>query len=261
MLLSASTASAEVPYPGSPQYANKVLGNFITPTIEPGEMALLEFDITNPYPSDVMVNVALRIGVYEYATQDGSDTVDEDFPHPPLIERNSTEATAYIESILNYSNEDDDRHIWNASVPIYTSEDTPHGSYFSQCTYFIRFNMSFSLEGNSSLIVLKSRGWFTDEQWDTMVSWESEDPIVNITYMNSLGVDGLLPDTSFGIKVPIPRWPLGVIIVAAAGFSGLGLYYYVLDNPGKHPRLEKRFYNLRGKLSELRSQTKYRRGK
>ncbi len=246
---------------GSPQFTNRILSGFVTPTIEPGQKALVKFDISNPYPEDVMTNVRLRIGIYQYATQESNDTVDEDFPHPPLIEGNSTEGLALVDAILNYSSADDDRHIWNVSVPIYTSEKTPHGSYFSQSTYFIRFNMSFNFEGNSTVVVLKSRGCFTEQQWNTLVSWEYGEPIVNTTYMKSLGVDGLLPDTSFGIKVPIPRWPLAVIVIAASGFCCLGLYYYVLDNPGKHPKLEKRFYYLRGKLSELRSQAKYRRGK
>ena len=84
---------------------------------------------------------------------------------------------------------------------------------------------------------------------------------MNTTYLKSLGVDGILPDSSFGIKIPIPRWPLGVIVAGCAGLSFMALYYFTLDNPGKYPRLEKRFYYLRGKLRETRGKLEYRRRK
>jgi hypothetical protein len=212
------------------------------------------FNLTNPYPDEVMVNILLTIGIYMYATQEKSQPVSDGFSHPPLIEGTSTERTMVIVQM-------EPSKVRPIAVPILTSKDTPHGSYFSQSTYFIRFMISFNFENNDTLVVLKSRGYFSDDEWNTLVSWESGEDIVNRTYLKSLGVDGLLPDTSFGIKIPIPRWPLGVIVVAGAGLCFLGLYYYVLDNPGKHPSLEKRFYYLRGKLSEFRSQAKHRRGK
>jgi hypothetical protein len=110
-------------------------------------------------------------------------------------------------------------------------------------------------------VLLQSRGFFTDEQWDHMVSFSGNESIVNTTYMHSLGVDGLLPDSSFGIKIPIPRWPLYLLIAVICGIAFMATYYFVLDNPGRYPKLEQRFYYLRGKLSELRSQLKDRRRK
>ena len=263
-LLSTSAASVDVPDPGSPHYANRMLDFATTSTIVPPDNVRIHVTLTNPFSNltQDMVNISLTIGVYRYATQDRDEYITEDFPNPPLIAGISTERTVLFDRIPPDEPDDlnDTFSEW-ADFPFWVSEKTPHGSYFSQATYFVRFNLSFNFEGNSSVVVLKSRGSFTDEQWNTMVSWESGDAIVNTTYMRSLGVDGLLPDTSFGIKVPIPRWPLAVIIAAAGSFSFMGLYYYVLDNPGKHPMLEKRFYYLRGKLSEFRSQAKYRRGK
>lgn len=260
-LLSTNAASVDVSDPGSPHYANRMLVDFATPTIEPGQNAWVNFTLIDPYSNltDDMINISLTIGVYRYATQDHDEYITETFPHPPLISGTSTETTIPWDRLI--PDPGDSRGRLNFSVPFWVSEKTPHGSYFSQSTYFVRIGLNFSFEGNASVVVLKSRGFFTAAQWNTMVSWESGEPIVNTTYMKSLGVDGLLPDTSFGIKVPIPRWPLAVMIAAAAGFCFTGLFYYVLDNPGKYPRLEKRFYNLRGKLSELRSQAKYRRGK
>ena len=264
ILLSTNAASIDVNYPGAPQYANRMLDIDTSTTVEPPDNAWVNVTLWNRYSYDVndMINISLTIGVYRYATQERSEYITEDFPNPPLAGGVSTEETIQYRRIAPDDPDDDyDKPYEWSWVPFWVSEKTPHGSYFSQATYFVRISVSFNFEGNSSVVVLKSRGFFTDEQWNTMVSWDSGESIVNTTYMKSLGVDGLLPDTSFGVKVPIPRWPLAVIITAAVGSCFMGLYFYVLDNPGKHPRLEKRFYYLRGKLSELRSKAKYRRGK
>ena len=264
ILLSTSAAAIDVNYPGSPQYANRMLGITTSETIVPPNNAWLNVTVANPYASDTedMVNVSLTVGVYRYATQEHDEYITEDFPNPPLIAGVSTEKTILFPRIApDDPNTFNDKSSEWSFVPFWISEKTPHGSYFSQATYFVRLKVSFNFEGNSTAIVLQSRGFFTDDQWNRMVSWEYGDAIIDTVYMKSLGVDGILPDTSFGINVPIPRWPLAVIITVAAGSCFAGFYFYVLDNPGKHPRLEKRFYYLRGKLSELRSKTKYRRGK
>ena len=265
LLLSSSAISADVPDPGIPQYANRMLHDFVTPTVEPGQTAWVGFNFTNPYPSDspALVNFTLTIEVYVYATQEDSEPVTSSFPNPPLIEGTSTKVTTDVERVVPKPsvNEIPPKSYVNYSIPIVVSKNTPHGSYFSQATYFIRLQLRFNFEGNETPVVLKSRGWFTEEEWDGIVSWDSGEDLVNRSYLRELGADGLIPDTSFGVKVPIPRWPLAAMIVLAAGFCFVGAYYYVLDNPGKYPKLEKRFYYLRGKLSELRSEVKHRRSK
>ncbi len=250
-LLSAGLASADIPDPGMPKYANNILADFVTPVVRPGDTVYFSFNVSNPYGwNETMSNVTLAAGVYRYATQEKTVNVTESFENPPLIHGASTTWYEYIGSLgVNES--------IRVELDIETSRDTPHGSYFSQSTYFVRFNMTFNLEGNSTKVVLSSRGWFTDEQWDEMVSFEGNESILNRTYMKSLGVDGLLPDSAFGIKIPIPRWPLWTIVGVAAFLCFMAAYYYVLDNPGKYPRLEKRFYYLRGKLRELRGKPKH----
>ena len=123
------------------------------------------------------------------------------------------------------------------SLDISTSKNTPHGSYFMQSTYFVRLKLEFNFEDDDTTITLQSKGFFTDEEWDRMVSFEPEESIVNMTYMNELGVDGLIPDSSFGLKIPIPRWPIALLIGGCAGTAFVALYYFVLDNPGKYPGL------------------------
>jgi hypothetical protein len=255
MLLTVGSASvrAEITDPGAPRYTNNMFGGFVTPTVSPGKTVDFAFNLTNPYDQTLatMSNITLTVGIYEYATQDTAREVNSSFKNPPLIRG--------LASQLNFTLEDMPiKTTVRMELPINTSEKTPHGSYFSQSTYFVRFKLTFNLGSNATPVVLQSKGFFTDAQWSQMVSFTPGQDIVNTTYMKSLGVDGLIPDSSFGIKVPIPRWPLAVLIVACVGVSLLALYYFVLDNPGRYPRLEKRAYYLRGKLSELGSHLKNR---
>jgi hypothetical protein len=260
-LLSSYPAAADITSPGAPQYANRFFSGFRTPTVAPGQMVDFSFNLTNPYDNSsaviqngTMQNVTLTIGIYMYATQEKAEAVTGSFPHPPLINGTATEWKENKYQILP-------NKTWEIRLHIYTSKKTPHGSYFSQSTYFVRFNLTFNLPNNSAAVVLKSRGCFAESDWNTIVSFEGNQSIVNTAYMKSLGVDGILPDSSFGIKIPIPRWPLGVIVAGCGGLSFMALYYFTLDNPGKYPRLEKRFYYLRGKLRETRGKLEYRRRK
>lgn len=253
LLLTAGAASirASAYDPGEPRYTNNMFGEFVTPTVSPGETVHFGFNLTNPY-GDVnatMLNIVLTVGIYEYATQETVQEVNSSFKNPPLING--------VASQQNFDLSDMQPRTSNRiELPINTSSRTPHGSYFSQSTYFIRFRLEFTLNGSSMPVILQSKGFFTDAQWSRMVSFTAGQPIVDTIYMKKLGVNGIIPDSSFGIKVPIPRWPLAVLIAAGVLVSLLALYYFVLDNPGKYPRLEKRAYYLRGKLSELRGHLK-----
>jgi len=254
IILTVGTASvrAEIPA-GEPKYTNNMFGEFVTPTVSPGKTVDFAFNLTNPYtnPPANMTHITLTVGIYEYATQDTAREVNSSFKNPPLINGSAPQQVFILKDMPNGGSV-------RLELPITTSEKTPHGSYFSQSTYFVRFRLAFTLEGNTAPVVLQSKGFFTEAQWSRMVSFTPGQDIVNTTYMKSLGVDGLIPDSSFGIKVPIPRWPLAVLIAACVGVSLLALYYFVLDNPGRYPRLEKRAYYLRGKLSELGSHLKNR---
>ncbi len=259
LLLSPSLAMGDIPDPGKPRYANNILSGFVTPTVAPGQEVDFSFNLTNPYDNDntsaVMENVTLIVGIYMYATQEKAEEVTSSFPHPPLFHHLTTEWRQ------NFSEIRPNQTSLTIPLPIYTSKKTPHGSYFSQSTYFVRFSLTFNFHNSSTKVVLKSKGCFTESDWNKIVSFEGNQSIVNRTYLKALGVDGLLPDSSFGIKIPIPRWPLALIVAGCVGLSFMAFYYYVIDNPGAYPRLEKRFYYLRGKLSESWSKLKHSRRK
>jgi hypothetical protein len=253
LLMCSYSACADISDPGAPSYANKIMGGFVTPVIKPGEVAVVSFNVSNPYndPAGTMSNTTLTVGIYWYATTDTDEPVTDEFPSPPSINGNGTTEVVVLGRL-------DRNETKRVSLAVETTKRTPHGSYFSQSTYFLRFKMTFNFEGNTTPVVLQSRGWFTEEQWSNLVSFDAGQPLVDTEYMRSLGIDGLLPDSSFGIKIPIPRWPLGVLVGACVGLGLWALYYFVMDNPGKYPKLEKRFYYLRGKLGESWRQLKHR---
>lgn len=256
LLMSSHHVCADIPDPGAPSYTNKIFTGFVTPVIKPGEVAVVSFNVSNPYddPAGTMMNTTLTVGIYWYATTDEDEPVTDEFPNPPSINGNGTTEVVFLGRLARNESK-------SVSLAIETTKRTPHGSYFSQSTYFLRLKMTFSFEGNTTIVVLQSRGWFTEEQWSNLVSFETGQPLVDVEYMRTLGVDGLLPDSAFGIKAPIPRWPLGVLIGLGVALGLWALYYFVMDNPGKYPALEKRFYHLRGKLGESWRQLKHRRGK
>ena len=251
--LGTTAADAAITDPGAPHYANSMFSNFVTPTVAPGGTVNFAFNLTNPYAEN-MSNVILTVGVYEYATQDEARLINASFKNPPLINGTSVEKNIVIPLLSG----DPGKNSKRFELSITTTKDTPHGSYFSQSTYFVRFKLVFQFEGDNTEYLLQSKGFFTADQWSKMVSFKAGQEIVDISFMNGLGVDGIIPDSSFGIKVPIPRWPLAVLVVACVLVTLVALYYFVLDNPGKYPRLEKRAYYLRGKLSQLRGHPKNR---
>ncbi len=143
-----------------------------------------------------------------------------------------------------------------------SSDDMPHGSIFSQSSYFVRFWLEFN--GTVGATVTRFRmvsfGFFTPAQWDA-AGVPPTDPCnlpdcrghVNVTMLAGfLGVnriDGIIPDTAFGVKEPIPRWPFYLLIVLAAFFLVLAFLFWVEENPGAYPRIETWWARTRGRLA------------
>ncbi len=133
---------------------------------------------------------------------------------------------------------------------IISKEDTKEG------TYFVRFSMNFDY--NSTSRVMQSRGHWSMEQWEDATTNVTEGSPGNIN-LDVLGVDGIIPDSSFGVKKPIPQWPLYVLITLTIVFAGLSLIFY-LEEEGTYPELNKWLQKRRGKLNQLRLRLKYRKG-
>jgi hypothetical protein len=200
------------PTPGSiSSKASKIMNITKTPQIKPGKEGKLEFNITNPYPYK-MTNVDLTAEIYYYVeyswfTERKSYEIG-DVEHPPKFE-DSTNTTIHLDEIL--SNETN-----STSLSIISTKDTNQG------TYFIRFCLEFDY--NDARYEMKSRGYFTDEEWDNATS-NASGCFGGINIL-MLGVDGIIPETSFGVKKPIPLWPLYLLIAVTAclGIVAVGSY-------------------------------------
>ena len=105
---------------------------------------------------------------------------------------------------------------------------------------------------------MQSRGHWSMELWENATTNVPEGSPGNIN-LNVLGVDGIIPDSSFGGKKPIPKWPLYLLITLTIVFAGLSVIFY-LEEEGNYPELNKWLQKQRGKLNELRLRFKYRKG-
>lgn len=239
-----------------------VVNNFLnvtsTPQLVPGESGDFDFRFQSGYPAGMtMYNVSLNVSIYEYATVDTSIPVDRSwaYPYPIIAQTGGRQWWWNASSVAPGS-------VTNHSFTIKTSSDAnlmPYGSVFSPAAYFLRTWLEFDGLVNGSLTHFRmaSLGYFSRAQWDLAQNATYTTPctppwcrgVVNLTI---LGVDGVLPDLSFGVQEPIPRWPFYVLIGVAALFTVLAFLFWVEENPGTYPRVEAWWARQRGRLARLR---------
>lgn len=239
-------------------YVNKLLNITAAPQMAPGESGSFEFQFRSRYPAGMaLYNVRLNASIYEYATIDGSQRVDGSwpYPYPKIAETGGREwwwnGTAPIDPGV-------DTNLSFTIVTVADSDLMPHGSIFAQASYFLRFWLEFdgNVSGNLTHFRLASRGFFTDAQWDAARDENNTNPCdpplcrgnLNLTY---LGVDGVLPDSAFGVLEPIPRWPFYLLIGLAGFFLVMAFLFWVEENPGAYPKVEAWWAQTRGRLRRL----------
>ncbi|MEE3242617.1 MAG: hypothetical protein VX188_02250 [Candidatus Thermoplasmatota archaeon] len=234
--------------------------NFSTPQLEPGQEGEFSLDIHNRY-DDSLENAVIVAEIYHRADIDESESLDE----IPSKER------PYIRETCWSSGQDENENCiattdsrkatfdigtieFNETISlefeVQSKEDTKEG------TYFVRFSMNFDY--NSTARVMQSRGYWSMEQWEDATTNVTEGAPGNIN-LEVLEVDGIIPDSSFGIKKPIPLWPLYVLITLTVLFAGLSVVFY-LEEEGNYPELNKWLQKQRGKFNQLRLRFKYRKG-
>jgi len=191
---------------------NVTLSNFHTPTINPGESGKLSFTVENNYDAE-MKNVFLTVEIYKYATEETLKNTNE-ISEPPVFVNGETKTITYNESITAGDS-------LQISLIISTSKQTPQG------TYLVRMEINFTLSGTPYTI--KSIGYFSDEEW---MNYQ-----LNTTNLPS-GCSGIIPETSFIVREPIPMWPLYVLIGAAVFFGALAVVFYMQDK-GTLPKLKR----------------------
>jgi hypothetical protein len=224
-----------------------------TPELAPGESGRVVFLFNQTYAGAIQ-NVRLNASIYRYATIDESMPVDASWSYsfPRIAETGSREWVWTSPSIapgistpLNFT-------VQTAA----DSHDMPHGTIFSQSSYFVRFWLQFDGMVNTTLtrFVMASPGFFSAADWKRATSANYTNPCnppscrgnVNLTL---LGVDGILPDSAFGVKEPIPRWPFYGLIALVVFFLLLAFLFWVEENPGTFPRVETWWARTRGRLA------------
>ena len=162
-----------------------------TPPIKKGDSGEFNFKIENRY-SFPMENITLSINIYKFVTKTTSEDID-DIPNAPTITSGSGSDTNSIlddQTIKFQWTVLNNNTITPVKLKISTTTKTPDG------TYFIRMTLTF--EYRSEIYIMKSRGHFTQDEWDNAdLSAKPTDPgEINLTV---LGVHGIIPDTSFQV--------------------------------------------------------------
>ncbi|UCH87970.1 MAG: hypothetical protein JSV49_06780 [Thermoplasmata archaeon] len=229
-----------------------LLRDFITPVIEPGDSGVLKFSLTNRYfesnyASNNLTDVELTLGIYECATLKESKRVDDSFESSPIIEKElSSESTSGpmpsgsmgIVTVEPETGIKLFRFFWpvlpenttfNLELLITTGEDTPEG------IYFIKTEMIFHHSGiENKSFKMRSKGYYTQTEWDIAKGNAPEDftPGINLSYLE---IDGIIPETSFSVKVSVPRWPLYILVGITSFFALIGIVFYYMEEHGKFP--------------------------
>jgi len=239
-----------VSHPGNiPDYHN-----FRTPQLEPGDTGDFKLEVHNRYEESID-NVIIVAEIYRRADIDESETLDK----IPADERPVIRSTCWNLNCIETSDTKkatfdigtmESNETISFEFEIVSRDDTKEG------TYFVRFSMNFN--HNETARVMQSRGHWSMEQWEEATTNVTDGTPGNIN-LEILGVDGIIPDSSFGIKKPIPQWPLYILITLTIVFASLAVVFY-LEEEGNYPELNKWLQKQRGKLNQLRLRLKYRKG-
>lgn len=228
---------------------NKVpdLSDFHTPQIVPGGTGTYQFTVRNRYDGAIQ-NASLTVEIYKWATLEDAKDIGM-VSDPPQIKEGLKQSYSTAFSLGPNQTID-------VRISISSGTKTPQG------TYFVRQMVQFQYNGTH--LLMKSRGYFTNKEWDNATTNVNQSRAAGGINLTMLGVDGILPDSSFSVKEPIPMWPLALLIGLTILFGALALVFYLMEEKG-HPLLKKRFYKGAGKLKQTRRLTeqelrKLRRG-
>ena len=203
------------------------------------------------------MNVRLNATIYEYATIEQTTLVNASWPYPyPIIRESGNREVAWSWPRL------DPGALVNLSFTVVTVADSnlmPHGSVFDQASYFVRFWLAFdgNVSGTMTHFQMASRGFFSNALWEQATNKSSISPCISPSCRGNvnltvLGVDGILPDSSFGVKEPIPQWPFYLLIGLAIFFVALAFLFWVEENPESYPGVAAWWARQRGRLARRR---------
>ncbi|MFQ5908301.1 MAG: hypothetical protein ACE5JE_05690 [Thermoplasmata archaeon] len=212
-----------------PEKTNIILTIRSTPQLAPGERGNVELEVRNPY-NWTMENVTLFAEVYAFVHRgEASDIAG--LPNPPSLETTGTPSAQLELGNLPAGAQD------APSIAVTTSVQTPAGTVFTQGVYLLRFRLDFDYEAGLSAVMV-SPGFFTSAEWafatrNATAQEQATYRFVGFANYSFLGlvlglpsIDGVLPDSGFGVKQPLPLWPFQLLVVGAGLSAGLAGYYF-----------------------------------
>lgn len=247
LLLPAATAAEDV---RAPRKVGEILRVLAAPQLAPGESGDFKVLLTNPYLGSLR-NATFTSQIYFYATIEGGQPVDQNWTSSFPRFANGTDASRR-ELTIRYGTLP--RGNFTAPSTIETSREMPHGSVFSQAAYFVRFRFLFDYDNGTGekRYTMASPGYFPRDLWDRARNGTcSKGPCLGNIDLGLLGVDGIIPDTAFGVKEPIPIWPLWLLVGFMGFFLVLAFLFWVEEHPASFPRIERAWAVTRGKLRQL----------
>lgn len=208
--------------------ANLILTDFEVPQLAPGQSGILAFNVTNPYPWE-MTAAELSVEIYDFRSLSIRLRV-EDIESPPVFSASGdTSVTLDIGTMSPGERQ-------RVTLTVETFPHTPSGGVFTQGSYFVRFRLEFDHPGGHAVMV--SRGFFTTDEWANATRPPTPEEVeayeyvgyVNLSYLGQLlgldRVDGILPETGFGVKEPLPVWPFHLLAVGAVAAFAASIYYW-----------------------------------
>jgi hypothetical protein len=228
---------------GLPAYANRIIESASGPVLSPGGSGDLNIVVRNPNAAAPMTNIVLKASIYLYRSLEEERDVAS-MSSPPVFANTYPGTTEHTIPSFELA----PNATASFALLVDTSRRTPSPGLFDQGAYFVRLWMSFDCTNAS--YTLFSRGHFTDEQWSGYLAQANVSQDAGRAYLEGIGCDGILPDTSFTVRETVPLWPLAILVLATCGTAFLALMYYLEENPGKAPKLEKGFQRARGKAKQ-----------
>jgi hypothetical protein len=206
--------------------------------VAPGATGTYGFAIENKYNAS-MENVTLTVEIYRWETVEQALNATE-LPSPPLfIATGAFNQTFTIPSIAPNASVD-------VRAQVRADAKSPEGVYLTRHSLEFDYG-NFTAPGNGTPryahFSMKSRGYFTAQEFASLNYSDLE------ASLDDLGVQGIIPDSSFSVKQPAPLWPLATLVVLTASTGTLSVAYWLsANNPSGHPRLTKALLRMEGKV-------------
>jgi len=211
-LLWVGVPAGAAPFPALPvAYGATFLSNLSGPDLAPGGSGTISFQVADPGTFGAISSVVLTLDVYAFNAFPGNATSQVTSAGTPVLVTSGASATEVNVSMDPLA----PGHGESGSVGVVTSASTPTG------TFAVRTALAFVANGTPYR--LESRGWFSDSLWAAATELPNGSLTLNLT---TLGVSGVVAETSILVSSSNWDWALGLILGASIVLVGAGAFVY-----------------------------------